>query len=119
MSDPDLSRRRFLQSAALAAGVPLLAACAPPVAAPSATRPPAGAPTTAATGDAVFPTYVPVKTGPKPDFPASGPTYDDAFSSYPSNPAFPGQIRQKGSASTAAAQRDQGRRVVIMETTTA
>jgi putative aldouronate transport system substrate-binding protein len=87
MPSTDLSRRHLLRTLAGAAiGVPLLAACAPqiPVAAP--TRP-ASAATSGATGNAVYPSYAANSSGPKPDFPASGPTYDDAFSGYPANPA--------------------------------
>ena len=87
MSQTEFTRRNLLRSAAGAAiGVPLLAACAPQVPAPTATRPATGATTTGAVGNAVYPTYLPATTGPKPDFPAGGPTYDDAFSSYPANP---------------------------------
>src|SRR5438045_1203740 len=86
MPKSELTRRYLLQSVAGAAvGVPLLAACAPQLPGASPTRPAAGT-ASGATGDAVFPTYVPTSSGPKPDFPASGPTYDDAFNSYPANP---------------------------------
>jgi putative aldouronate transport system substrate-binding protein len=87
------SRRRFLRSAAGAAlGVSLLAACAPQPLTPSATRPAAVAATGGATGNSVFPSYLPATSGPKPDFPASGPMYDDGFNGYPANPvkALPG-----------------------------
>ena len=81
------SRRRFLRSAAgVALGVPLLAACAPQPLTPSATRPAAVATTSGATGNSVFPTYLAATSGPKPDFPASGPMYDDGFNGYPANP---------------------------------
>lgn len=87
MPNTDLSRRHLLQTMAGAAiGVPLLAACAPQTPAAAPTRPVSAA-TSGATGNAVFPSYVPNSSGPKPDFPASGPTYDDAFSAYPANPA--------------------------------
>src|SRR5579864_74469 len=88
MPNAELTRRHLLQSVAGAAvGVPLLAACAPQVPAATSTRPAAGATAGGATGNAVYPTYLPATTGPKPEFPASGPTYDDAFNSYPANPA--------------------------------
>ena len=87
MPNADLTRRHLLQSVAGATiGVPLLAACAPQVPAATATRPAAGATASGATGNAVYPTYLQNTTGPKPEFPASGPTYDDAFNSYPANP---------------------------------
>jgi len=86
-SSAEPSRRRFLRSAAgVALGVPLLAACAPQPLTPSATRPAAVATTSGATGNSVFPTYLAATSGPKPDFPASGPMYDDGFNSYPANP---------------------------------
>ncbi|HEX8968457.1 MAG TPA: hypothetical protein VF937_11280 [Chloroflexota bacterium] len=65
------------------AAIPLLSACAP--GSPSA-APTAGA-SGVASGGSVFPTYLPVANGPRADFPAGGPMYDDAFSAYPSNPA--------------------------------
>jgi putative aldouronate transport system substrate-binding protein len=85
---PDVSRRRFLRVASGLAGgvlaVPLLEACAPdaPTAAP--TRPAVATNASAAT--AVFPAYMPMTNGLKAEFLASGPLYDDAFSSYPANP---------------------------------
>jgi putative aldouronate transport system substrate-binding protein len=94
------SRRRFLVSAAgVAVGVPLLAACAQSPLAPSAARPAAVATTSGATGNAVFPTYVAATNGPKPEFPASGPMYDDGFDAYPANPvkAIPGDPPGTGS----------------------
>jgi putative aldouronate transport system substrate-binding protein len=42
--------------------------------------------TSGATANALYPTYQAAASGPKPDFPASGPMYDDAFNSYPANP---------------------------------
>jgi putative aldouronate transport system substrate-binding protein len=83
----DQSRRRFLVSAAgIALGVPLLAACAPQAATPSAARPSTVAATSGASGNAVFPTFAAAQSGPKPDYPASGPMYDDGFNGYPANP---------------------------------
>ena len=110
----DFSRRRFLRLAGGIAGgamaVPLLAACGPttpggagPVTAPTPPpAAPAAAPTAAATAvpakpaagptpaagatNSVYPSYLPVTNGPKPDYPAAGPQYDDAFNSYPLNP---------------------------------
>jgi putative aldouronate transport system substrate-binding protein len=66
--------------------VPLLAACVPRPLTPSAGRPAAVTTTNGATGNAVFPTYLAASNGPKPDFLASGPMYDDAFNTYPTNP---------------------------------
>jgi putative aldouronate transport system substrate-binding protein len=85
----DVSRRRFLRVAGGIAGgaiaIPLLAACVPPTPAAAPTRP-AAAGAASGAANAVYPTYVPTGNGPKADFPASGPMYDDAFSSYPTNP---------------------------------
>ncbi len=85
----EFSRRRFLRVAGGIAGgavaVPLLAACAPALPTPAPTRPAATAVTNSA-ASAVYPSYIPFASGPKADFPASGPIYDDSFSSYPVNP---------------------------------
>src|SRR5205085_11915858 len=87
----DFSRRRLLRASALFAALPLLEACAPTVPSASPTRPPV-VPTNAATQNAVYPAYAPITNGPKPEYPAAGPQYDDAFGSYPANPfeAMPG-----------------------------
>jgi putative aldouronate transport system substrate-binding protein len=86
----EFSRRRFLRVAGGLAGgamaVPLLAACAPSAPAAAPTRPAAAVPTSAATASGVFPTYLPVASGPKADFPSTGPQYEDAFNSFPTNP---------------------------------
>jgi putative aldouronate transport system substrate-binding protein len=81
-----VSRRAFLRVAAAGgAALPaLLAAC---TAAP--TSPTAGG--TAAAGatakpGSVLPTYVPLQGGPKPDYPAAGPQYEDGWDTYPANP---------------------------------
>jgi putative aldouronate transport system substrate-binding protein len=79
------SRRRFLQLAAGSAlAVPLIQACTA-IPSPGAPTGQAGPrPTTGASS--VYPTYAPVGSGPKADFPSTGPQYDDAFSNYPANP---------------------------------
>jgi putative aldouronate transport system substrate-binding protein len=86
----ELSRRRLLRAAGGIAGgalaVPLLDACAPAAPNASPTRPAAVATSGSAAGNAVFPSYLAATSGPKADFVASGPMYDDAFSSYPPNP---------------------------------
>ena len=83
----EFSRRRFLRVAGSIAGgalaLPLLAACAPALPAAAPTRP---ATTVATNASAVYPSYVPFASGPRADFPANGPMYDDAFSTYPANP---------------------------------
>jgi putative aldouronate transport system substrate-binding protein len=92
-ADGELSRRRFLQLAGGIAGgaaaMPLLAACAPgSTLGGAAGRAATVVPTTgAAAGNAVYPKYIPFTGGPKPDYPAAGPEYDDGFSTYPANPA--------------------------------
>jgi putative aldouronate transport system substrate-binding protein len=93
----EFSRRRFLRVAGGIAGgavaVPFLAACAPSIPTAAPTRPAATVGTSsAASANGVYPSYVPFATGPRADFPASGPMYDDAFSTYPANPvkALPG-----------------------------
>src|SRR3982074_917310 len=87
-SSLEVSRRRFLRAAAGLAGgaltVSLASACLPstPTAAP--TRP-AGVTSSGAGANAVYPTYLKVANGPKPDFPASGPDYNDGFNVFPTN----------------------------------
>ncbi|HEX8968634.1 MAG TPA: hypothetical protein VF937_12190, partial [Chloroflexota bacterium] len=97
----ELSRRRFLRlTAALAGGaltVSLASACAPAVPTSAPTRSAAGG---AGSGtNAVYPAYVPATSGPKPDFPASGPGYDDGFDRFPANPVkvLPGDPPGSGS----------------------
>src|SRR6266849_3676900 len=87
----EFTRRTFLRVAGGIAGgavaVPFLAACAPSLPTAAPTRPAATVGTSsAASANAIYPSYVPVANGPKADFPASGPMYDDAFSTYPTNP---------------------------------
>lgn len=84
-----LSRRGFVQlSGAGLLAAPLLAeACqapAPPVSSTSTSS--AGA-TAQTSKTSLFPTYVPVGNGPKPDYPSIGPLYEDGFDNYPPNPA--------------------------------
>jgi putative aldouronate transport system substrate-binding protein len=88
----DLNRRRFLQLAGGAAALSLAAACAPNAPTASPTRPAGAVSGTSAAANAVYPTYVPIANGPKPDFPAQGPGYDDGFNTFPTNPvkALPG-----------------------------
>ena len=86
----ELNRRRFLQAAIGLAGgalsVSLGAACAPSSSTGAQSRPTgaAGSGTGAASG--VYPTFIPQTSGPKPDFPADGPQYNDGFLKYPANP---------------------------------
>jgi putative aldouronate transport system substrate-binding protein len=92
----EVSRRRFLRLTGGLAGVVLTvsvgSACAQlaPPAAPG--RPAASGATASSAASAIYPTYVPVTSGPKPDVPASGPGYDDGFNAFPANPvkAMPG-----------------------------
>ncbi|HEV7664059.1 MAG TPA: hypothetical protein VGQ62_11030, partial [Chloroflexota bacterium] len=84
-----LSRRGFLAGAVVAGAVPLLNACAPPAApssGPSGTAPAAGVKPAAGAAKNVYPTYVPVSGGPKPDYHDDNPLYSDAFDTYPQNP---------------------------------
>src|SRR6478672_1630028 len=81
----DLSRRRFLRLAGGVAGgaltISLAAACAPTSPGASPTRPAGAAPTgtSAPAANAGYPSYLASTGGPKPDFPAPGPGYDDGF----------------------------------------
>ncbi len=111
-----ISRRGFLRAiaatAVVGAGLPLLSACgeaaapasgsAPASSAPASSAaasakpaasaasnpaPSAAASTSAAKPSGALPSYIPSTTGPKPDFPSTGPLYEDGFTNYPNNPA--------------------------------
>src|SRR6188472_1783263 len=89
---PGVNRRGFLAGAlALTVGVPLLDACAPAASpaggggAASSSPAPAGSTPSAAKNN-VFPTYIPVANGPKPDFHDDNPLFSDAFDNFPQNP---------------------------------
>ena len=90
----ETTRRELLRGASAAAALTLAAACTPTL---PATPKPTG--TGASSANAVYPTYVPTTSGPKPDVPASGPGYDDGFDKYPANPvnAMPGDPPGTGS----------------------
>jgi putative aldouronate transport system substrate-binding protein len=79
-----MDRRAFLRFASIGlAALPLLEACTPAL--PSAPTPSATAapsPAGAKTGGS-FPTYIPVTTGPKPDFASTGAQYEDGFTNFP------------------------------------
>ncbi len=85
----NVGRRTFL-AGALAAGVglPLLNACSTPSAPASSSSGGGGQPLAGAQGAAksLFPTYIPVKNGPKPDYHDDNPLFSDAFNNYPQNP---------------------------------
>jgi putative aldouronate transport system substrate-binding protein len=74
---------RIGSSALLGVAVPLLGACS--VALPGAGKPATPAP--AGNPQSALPTYVPSTTGPKPDFPASGPFYQDGYAYFPKSPS--------------------------------
>src|SRR5262249_53666923 len=83
------NRRNFLATS-LAAGValPLLNACAPsspsgPAAGTSGGQQLAGAQGAA---KSLFPTYIPVKNGPKADYHDDNPLFSDGFENYPKSP---------------------------------
>ncbi|MBV8085714.1 MAG: twin-arginine translocation signal domain-containing protein, partial [Chloroflexi bacterium] len=108
------NRREFLKLTAGAASVAVLSACGGSIAAPpssnpaaaaSAAKPAPSAPTSvaasaaassarpaasavtsgAAKGSGALPAFMANSTGPKPDFPAAGPLYEDGFATYPKN----------------------------------
>jgi putative aldouronate transport system substrate-binding protein len=90
------NRRTFLQwslgGASAFAAMPLLAACgvrqapaASSAGSPGAAVPGPTPPVSSATGP--YPTFAPNAAGPKPDFPALGDLYEDAFSRYPAHPS--------------------------------
>ena len=82
-----LNRRRLIiVTAAGGAALPLLAACST-VAPAAPTPPPSGTPAPGQSKPAsALPTFIANTTGPKPDFPAAGPQYEDGFINYPKNP---------------------------------
>ncbi|MBV9579623.1 MAG: hypothetical protein JO057_13630, partial [Chloroflexi bacterium] len=92
-------RRQFLRLGGGALAISLLAACAPAVPPPTATRPASGPTGTAASASALYPTYVPTTNGPTPDHPTTGVGYDDGFDKFPTNPvaAMPGDPPGTGS----------------------
>jgi len=81
-----LTRRGFLTFAAGAAvggsALAMLAACTPP--APSVAKPTAAA--GGPTGASIYPTYIRPTSGPKPDFVAAGPEYQDGYINFPKDP---------------------------------
>jgi len=84
-NDLTLSRRRLIITAAGGAALPLLAACSAVVpAAPTAA--PSGSTGAVAKPASALPSFIANTTGPKPDFPAAGPQYQDGFINYPKNP---------------------------------
>ena len=95
LDSAELSRRQFLRMAGGALTLSLAGACAPGGPAASPTR--AAVSTGAAAS--VYPSYLPTSNGPRPDFPASGPGYDDGFNSFPREPvkAMPGDPPGTGS----------------------
>ena len=78
---------RLAGGAALVGGA-LLSACAPPAPAakPTAGSSPPAAPTAGARG-AVYPTYSPSTSAPKPDFHDADPRFEDGYNAFPKNPA--------------------------------
>ena len=64
----------------------LASACAPAGPAAATTRPGAAPTASGAAATAIYPTYLPAASGPKPDIPASGQGYDDGFDKFPTNP---------------------------------
>lgn len=83
-----VNRRNFLAgSLATAVGLPLLNACAPSSSGGSSGssggQQLAGA---QAAAKSLFPTYIPVKNGPKPDYHDDNPLFSDGFDNYPKSP---------------------------------
>ena len=82
---PRLSRRDLLQWTAVLGGAAALEACAPGIPRPAA--PASSGTSTGGNSGSVLPSYQPLTTGPKPDFPAANQMLCDGFSKYPANPA--------------------------------
>lgn len=90
-----LTRRSALR---LAGGTTLLlSACS---AVPGASTPASGPPTPASTNQNALPTYTPLSGGPTPDFPSTGPEYEDGFLRYPANPKPAWKKEPPGKGST-------------------
>ncbi|HEY1295565.1 MAG TPA: extracellular solute-binding protein [Chloroflexota bacterium] len=85
-NDLTFSRRRLIITAAGGAALPLLAACSAVVPA-APTAPPSGSAGATTKPASALPSFIANTTGPKPDFPAAGPQYQDGFINYPKNPA--------------------------------
>jgi len=88
----NVTRRTFLAGAAVTGiALPLLNACAP-ASAPGASSTPStasGGPQLAGAQSAaksLFPTYIPVTNGPKPDFHDDNPLFSDGFINFPKSP---------------------------------
>ncbi|MBV9329545.1 MAG: extracellular solute-binding protein [Chloroflexi bacterium] len=87
MDHLEVSRRGFIRLASGGAiagsALALLSACSGLVPT-TPTSPPAAS--TSGGGASAYPNFYPVTTGPKPDFPAAGPQYQNGFINYPKNP---------------------------------
>src|SRR5260221_10890129 len=101
------SRRTFLKVAAGGAVIlpSLLAACAAPAppASPTAASSAGGAATgagTAAKANTVLPSFVPLQSGPKPDYASAGQQYEDGWDLYPAKPVKAWTKAPPGTGST-------------------
>jgi putative aldouronate transport system substrate-binding protein len=84
-----VNRRNFLAvSLAAGVGLPLLNACAPSPSGGASSGSSGGQQLAGAQGAAksLFPTYMPVKNGPKADYHDDNPLFSDGFENYPKNP---------------------------------
>jgi putative aldouronate transport system substrate-binding protein len=96
-----MDRRRFLQVSGVASvAASLGAACAPGSPVGGGAPRPAATSGTSTSVDAVYPSYLPATSGPKPDLPADGPLYEDAFNAYPANPVKAVPAEPPGSGGT-------------------
>src|SRR5262245_40730330 len=90
LTAPGMTRRRLLATIGttvlIGGAVPLAGACSLPVPVPGAGPAASGKPAPAANPANALPTYMPSSSGPKPDFPATGPLYQDGYASFPKNP---------------------------------
>lgn len=80
------TRRGFIKLAASGTIVApgLLAACTTP--APPSSQIAVTAITASSKPASVFPSYMPLQGGPKPDYASAGPQYEDGWDNYPANP---------------------------------
>jgi len=76
------SRREFIRVAGASALAPVfLQACGG-----ATSGAPASSTVALGANKQALPSYLPATNGPKPDYPAAGPLYEDAFDRYPANP---------------------------------
>src|SRR5690242_471775 len=107
MTDRIITRRSLLQWASAGAVGGLMAACVPTPAAPTPvppTSPPrALTPVAAPKTGSALPSYIPLASKPKPDFPSKGELYEDGYLRFPTPPIKSAPAEPPGLGSTVTA----------------